>query len=139
MGQADLGTTFTKCYVKDVNITAGQNSAGFVGVDYAMEGDAVPGGGIFQCYVDGGSITASAANVGGFAGYPEKATIKNCYTTMDVNGVTFAAIGGFIGICKATTTIQHPIPPVISPEREATSVRLWVMWMVTPPHTSTPA
>lgn len=106
VGQADLGTTFTKCYVKDVDITAGQNSAGFVGVDYAMEGDAVPGGGIFQCYVDGGSITASAANVGGFAGYPEKATIKNCYTTMDVNGVTFAAIGGFIGICKATTTIQ---------------------------------
>ena len=107
MGQADLGTTFTKCYVKDVTITAGTNSAGFVGVDYATPGTAVPGSGIYQCYVDGGSITATAANVGGFAGYPEKATILNCFSTMDVNGASYAAIGGFIGICKAVVTVQY--------------------------------
>ena len=107
VGQADLGTTFTKCYVKDVTINAGQNSGGFVGVDYANTGDAVPEGGIYQCYVDGGTITAAAANVGGFAGYPEKAIIQNCYSSMDVDGATFAAIGGFIGICKTVVTVQY--------------------------------
>ena len=107
VGQADLGTTFTKCYVKDVTISSGTNSGGFVGVDYANTGDAVPGGGIYQCHVDGGSISGHAANIGGFAGYPEKALILNSYSTMNVDGATYAAIGGFIGICKTVVTVQY--------------------------------
>ncbi len=106
-GQADLGTTFIKCYVEDVTIEGGQNSGGFVGVDYSNTSDLVPGGGIYQCHVDGGSITASAANCGGFAGYPEKCIIENCYSSMDVNGAGFAAIGGFLGLCKGTVTVRY--------------------------------
>ena len=107
VGQTDLGNTFFKCYVKDVTIEAGQNAGGFVGVDYANTSDLVPGGGIYQCYVEGGSITASAANCGGFAGYPEKAVIRNCFSTMDVEGGNLAAIGGFIGICKGNVAVQY--------------------------------
>lgn len=107
VGQADLGTTFFKCYVKDATIEAGQNSAGFVGVDYANTGEKVPGGGIYQCYVEGGSLTASGQNCSGFAGYPEKAVILNCFTTMDVEGGNYAAIGGFIGISKNSVTVQY--------------------------------
>lgn len=106
-GQADLGTTFTKCYVKNTTISGATNTAGFVGVDYSTTSELVPGGGIYQCYVDGGSLTASNANPGGFVAYPEKATIKNCYTTMDVNGGSYACVGGFVGILKKNVTIQY--------------------------------
>lgn len=107
VGQADLGTTFTKCYVENVTMEGGQNSGGFVGVDYANTSDLVPGGGIYQCYVDGGSIKATAQNVGGFTGYPEKAIILNSFSSMDVDGGSFAAIGGFIGICKGTVITRY--------------------------------
>ena len=106
-GQADLGTIFFKCYVKDTDIEGATNTGGFVGVDYATPSDLVPEGGIYQCYVDGGSLTASNANPGGFVGYPEKATIKNCFSTMNVNGGSFACVGGFIGICKKNVTVQY--------------------------------
>lgn len=107
VGQADLGTTFFKCYVEDVTIEAGQNAGGFVGVDYANTSELVPDGGIHQCHVEGGSITAFAANCGGFAGYPEKAIIQNSYSSMDVVGGDFAAVGGFIGICKNSVNVQY--------------------------------
>ena len=107
VGQADLGNTFTKCYVKDVTITCGQNGAGFVGVDYATTSEQVPGGGIYQCWVDGGSLKAGGANCGGFAGYPEGALMLNCYSSMDVDGGANAAIGGFIGICKNNVTARY--------------------------------
>lgn len=105
-GQVEAYNKVTKCYVENVTLSGGQNTGGFVGVDYT--GSAGEGAGIYQCHVDGGSVTATAANCGGFVGYPEGATIRNCYTSMDVNGVTFAAIGGFVGLCKAkTTNIQY--------------------------------
>lgn len=107
VGQADAGCTFTKCYVQNVTIEGGQNSGGFIGVDYAMATEPVPGAGIFQCYVEGGSLTASGANPGGFVGYPEKALIQNCFTTMNVNGGSQASVGGFIGQCNKNVTVQY--------------------------------
>lgn len=107
VGQADAGNTFTKCYVKDVDITAGQNSGGFVGVDYATPSADVPGAGIYQCYVEGGSLIAGGANCGGFVGYPEGAKILNSYTTIAVDGGANASIGGFIGICNKNVTVQY--------------------------------
>ena len=106
-GQADLGTYFFKCYVKNTTIEGATNTGGFVGVDYATPSAEITYGGIYQCYVEGGSLTASNANPGGFVGYPEKATIKNCYTTMDVNGGSYACVGGFVGILKKNVTIQY--------------------------------
>lgn len=107
VGQVDVGNTFTKCYVKDVAIVAGQNSAGFVGVDYATPSDDVPGAGIYQCWVDGGSFKANAVNGGGFVAYPEKAVILNCFTTMDVDAGNFGVIGGFIGLCNKNVTVRY--------------------------------
>ena len=107
VGQADAGNTFTKCYVKDVDVVGGTNSAGFVGVDYATVSADVPGAGIYQCYVDGGTLTAKGGNCGGFVGYPEGATILNCFTTMAVDGGANASIGGFIGVCNKNVTVRY--------------------------------
>ena len=106
VGQADLGNTFIKCSVQDVKVFAGQNSAGFVGVDYATTSEDVPEGGIYRCSVDGGRIIASGNNCAGFVGYPEGATIHNSYTTMAVDGGDKSAIGGFTGVCNKNVNIQ---------------------------------
>lgn len=108
VGQADAFNTFIKCYVKNITLSAGQNCGGFIGVDYTNQNSAPDTCGIHQCYVEGGSITAAGQNCGGFVAYPEGAIIRNCYTTMDVNGGSYAAVGGFAGIVKAKTTyIQY--------------------------------
>lgn len=107
VGQADLGNTFNKCAVQEVVVNAGQNSAGFVGVDYATTSADTPEGGIYRCYVEGGRINANGANCGGFVGYPEGAFIENSYTTMAVDGSANAAIGGFIGICNKNVTVKY--------------------------------
>lgn len=105
-GQLDNGNTVIKCSVRDVVINAGQNSAGFVGVSYATASDDVPGGGIFRCAVDGGTINGNGNNTAGFVGYPEGAIIENSYTTMDVEGGAKSAIGGFIGVCNKKVTVK---------------------------------
>ena len=105
VGQADLGNTFLKCYVQNVTIEGGQDSGGFVG--YHNADASGTSGGTHQCYVDGGSITAGGNEVGGFVGYIDKSVIKNCFTTMDVDGADKASIGGFIGIAKKNMTVQY--------------------------------
>ena len=82
----------------------GQNSAGFVGVNYFPN--------INKCAVIGGTITAGNTNVAGFAGYPEgNATVKcqmtDCYSTMKVEGGSRANIGGFIGIAKGLIVVKN--------------------------------
>jgi len=98
------GSEITGCVVEDVTINAGQNSAGFVGVDY--------GPNINKCAVIGGTITASNTQVAGFAAYPEgndaiKAQITDCYSTMKVVGGEKANIGGFIGIAKGNIIVTN--------------------------------
>ena len=107
VGQADLGNTFVKCSVLDVTINAGQNSGGFVGVDYATTSDDVPEGGIYRCMVEGGAINAGGNNCGGFAGYLEGAIVENSYTSMDVNGSDKSVVGGFTGICNKNVTVRY--------------------------------
>ena len=92
VGQAGRfdGSEITRCVVENATIAAGQNSAGFVGVDY--------GPNINKCAVIGGVITANNTQVAGFAAYPEgnatvKAQITDCYSTMKVEGGSRANIG----------------------------------------------
>ena len=93
------------CVVENATITAGQNSAGFVGVDYF--------GKIEKCAVIGGKITANSSHVGGFAGYPEgssealKCRIMDSYSTMEVIGGDQAEIGGFIGIAMGNLIVER--------------------------------
>lgn len=107
VGQADAGNTFTKCYVKDVIMQGALNSGGFVGVSYVGATSEVPGGGIFKCYVDGGTITANGNNCGGFVGYPENCKIEDSYTSMNVVGSSYTQIGGFIGNCRGGNTVTN--------------------------------
>lgn len=107
VGQADLGNTFTKCAVLESVVNGGQNSGGFVGVDYATTSADVPEGGIYRCLVEGGRINASGNNCGGFVGYPEGAIIENCYTSMAVNGSDKSVVGGFIGICNKNVAVRY--------------------------------
>lgn len=107
VGQTDLGNTFVKCAVMDAVVNGGQNSGGFVGVDYATTSADVPEGGIYRCLVEGGRINASGNNCGGFVGYPEGAIIENCYTSMAVNGSDKSVVGGFIGICNKNVAVRY--------------------------------
>jgi len=94
----------TGCVVENATIEAGQNSGGFVGVDYF--------GDINKCAVIGGTITANSSHVGGFAGYPEGNASLTCgisdsYSTMEVIGGENAEIGGFIGIAKGLIAVER--------------------------------
>lgn len=91
-------TTFTSCYVKNSSVSAAQHSGGFAGVLYTKAD---------KCYVDNTTITANDANNGGFVGYPQKAEISDCYVTSSVvvNGGSYDAVGGFLGIGKGNNTI----------------------------------
>lgn len=105
VGQAGRheGSVISKCVVENATISGGQNSGGFVGVDYHPD--------INKCAVIGGSITAGNTQVGGFVGYPEgsatlKCQITNCYSTMEVIGGSRANVGGFIGIAKGLIVVN---------------------------------
>lgn len=106
VGQANRseGTSITHCVVENVTLNGGQNSGGFVGVDYAPS--------ISQCAVIGGTINGSNVNIAGFAAYPEgnasvKCQILDCYSTMEVNGGDKASIGGFLGAAKGNIIVKN--------------------------------
>ena len=94
----------TGCVVENATINAGQNSGGFVGVNYF--------GDMNKCAVIGGTITANSSHIGGFAGYPEgnaslNCTISDSYSTMEVIGGDNAEVGGFIGIAKGLIVVER--------------------------------
>ena len=98
------GSVINKCIVENATIDAGQNSGGFVGVDYHPA--------ISKCAVIGGSIKANNTQVGGFAGYPEgnaslKCQITDSYSTIKVEGGSRANVGGFIGIAKGLINVER--------------------------------
>jgi len=105
VGQAGrYAGVITGCVVENATIVAGQNSGGFVGVDYFPD--------INKCAVIGGKITANSSHVGGFAGYPEGNASLSCkiadsYSTMEVVGGDQAEIGGFIGITKGLIVVER--------------------------------
>jgi len=92
--------TFTSCYVKNSSVSAAQHAGGFGGVFYTTAK---------KCYVESTTITANDANNGGFVGYPQKATIEDCYvsSSVTVNGGTQNAVGGFVGIAQNGNTIKN--------------------------------
>ena len=98
------GSVISKCVVENATIDGGQNSGGFVGVDYHPD--------INKCAVIGGTITANNTQVGGFAGYPEgnaslKCQITDSYSTIKVEGGSRANVGGFIGIAKGLINVER--------------------------------
>lgn len=105
-GQANRseGTVFTHCIVENLTLNGGQNSGGFVGVNYAPS--------MSQCAVIGGTLIGSNTNIAGFAAYPEgnadiKCQILDCYSTMAVNGGNKASVGGFLGAAKGNIIVKN--------------------------------
>ena len=105
VGQAGkYAGVITGCVVENATINAGQNSGGFVGVNYF--------GDMNKCAVIGGTLTANSSHIGGFAGYPEGNDSVNCkisdsYSTMAVIGGDNAEVGGFIGIAKGLIVVER--------------------------------
>ena len=77
-----------QCYVTGTNVDGAINSGGFVGVQYE---------GTTKCYVEGGTVTAHAAQVGGFSAFIQNCDVAHCYTTATVSGGSYADVGGFAG------------------------------------------
>ena len=101
-GQIAAPATVTKCKVENVSVKGSLNVAGFVGVCYSTVTNSSVSGGSVSC-----TGTAADAQIGGFAAYPENATITNCYTTASVNGGTCNKVGGFIGRCMGGCNITY--------------------------------
>ena len=78
----------TQCYVTGTNVDGSTNSGGFVGVQY---------GNTTKCYVEGGTVTAHNAQVGGFSAFVQNCDVTHCYTTASVVGGSYADVGGFAG------------------------------------------
>jgi lysophospholipase L1-like esterase len=97
--------TLSQCGVKETSVTGALNTGGFVGVQYE---------GIDRSYVSGGKVTAKGNNCGGFSAYVQQGGPANCYTTADVEGGSYSAVGGFAGVayvatlssCYAAGTVQ---------------------------------
>ena len=99
VGESSNNNTLTSCYVKNTTVSGGMNTGGFVGVLYSTAS---------KCYVDKTTaVNANKAQNGGFAAYPEGATITNCYSSATMNGGSQTAVGGFIGIFKKNNTVQY--------------------------------
>ena len=99
VGDSNTTNVYTSCYVKNSSIKGSQHSGGFAGVFYCSAS---------KCHVESTTITAGNANTGGFVGYPQNATITNCYVADDVtvSGGSYNAAGGFIGLCKDKNTVS---------------------------------
>lgn len=95
----DKNNMFTSCHVSNSTLSGAQHLGGFVGT-YASAS---------KCYVETTTLNANNANTGGFAGYPEKSVFSDCYvaSSVVVNGNSFNAVGGFMGICKGGATITN--------------------------------
>lgn len=93
----DKNNMFTNCHVSNSTLSGAQHLGGFVGT-YASAS---------KCYVETTTLNSNNANTGGFAGYPENSVFSDCYvaSSVTVNGGSFNAVGGFMGICKAGATI----------------------------------
>ena len=95
----------SQCGVKETSVTGALNTGGFVGVQYE---------GIDRSYVSGGKVIAKGNNCGGFSAYVQQGGPANCYTTADVEGGSYSAVGGFAGVayvatlssCYAAGTVQ---------------------------------
>ena len=99
VGECHNSSTITSCYVKNSTVSAGMNTAGFVGVLYRTT--------VSKCYVENTTVKANKAQAAGFAAYPENATIIDCYTSADIEGGSFDSVGGFIGISKGNITVRN--------------------------------
>ena len=86
--------TLSQCGVKETSVTGATNTGGFVGVQYE---------GIDRSYVSGGKVTAKGNNCGGFSAYVQQGGPKNCFTTADVDGGSYSAVGGFAGVAYVAT------------------------------------
>ena len=91
---ASNNITLSQCAVKGTSVTGSTNTGGFVGVQYDN---------IDRSYVSGGSVTAKANQCGGFSAFVQFGGPTNCYTTANVDGGSFSAVGGFAGIAYMTT------------------------------------
>ena len=91
---ASNNITLSQCGVKETSVTGGTNTGGFVGVQYDN---------IDCSYVSGGTVTAKANQCGGFSAFVQNGGPKNCYTTANVVGGSYSAVGGFAGIAYKTT------------------------------------
>ena len=98
VGESSNGNTITSCYVKNSTVSGGMNTAGFVGVLYSTTE---------KCYVESTTVKANKAQCGGFAAYPEVATITDCYTKANVEGGGYDSVGGFIGISKKEVVVRN--------------------------------
>ena len=102
---ASNNITLSQCGVKETSVTGALNTGGFVGVQYE---------GIDRSYVSGGKVIAKGNNCGGFSAYVQQGGPANCYTTADVEGGSYSAVGGFAGVayvatlssCYAAGTVQ---------------------------------
>ena len=86
--------TLAQCGVKETSVTGGVNTGGFVGVQYETTD---------RCYVSGGKVTAKGNNCGGFSAYVQQGGPVDCYTTADVDGGSYSAVGGFAGVAYVAT------------------------------------
>ena len=86
--------TLSQCGVKDTSVEGATNTGGFVGVQYE---------GIDRSYVSGGKVTAKGNNCGGFSAYVQQGGPVNCYSTADVDGGSYSAVGGFAGVAYVAT------------------------------------
>lgn len=97
---SSANTVCTSCYVKNTTLSGAQHVGGFGGVLYTKAD---------KCYVESTTITANNVNVGGFAGYLQRATavITNCFAAVTINGGNISNIGGFIGRCLNNASVSN--------------------------------
>jgi hypothetical protein len=97
-GYSTSTSNFSNLGLTNVNITGGSGVGGMSGTSSNS---------FNNCFVTG--VVSGDANVGGFVGYQNIGSIKNCYSRVNVirNSGSASTFGGFAGFSRQTSVIEN--------------------------------
>ncbi len=103
----DVAATFNDCSVSNVSVslkgTAANNNFRYTGGVMGYIGKSVSVGNTIGCSVISPTISGAVHYTGGFVGYLDGGSIKNCTASSSVTVTGASSVGGFVGMVNSGT------------------------------------
>lgn len=108
VGRVDnVAATFNDCNVSNVSVslvgTAANNNFRYTGGVMGYIGESVSVGNTIGCSVISPTISGAVHHTGGFVGYLDGGSIKNCTASSSVTVTGASSVGGFVGTVNSGT------------------------------------
>lgn len=103
----DVAATFNDCNVSNVSVSlvgaAANNNFRYTGGVMGYIGESVSVGNTIGCSVISPTISGAVNHTGGFVGYLDGGSIKNCTASSSVTVTGASSVGGFVGTVNSGT------------------------------------